>query len=102
MITAASESFNFDILGMNVEGSQMWFWQSSKLIIMNFMNWAQGQPSSSDGLKDCGAVGHDGAWYSLPCDQSHYGICEKLGKFNEVNLKGKTISKKFNDWLMGF
>ena len=46
---------------------------------MNFMNWSPGQPASANAMQDCGAAGKDGTWFSVSCDEKHYGICEKIG-----------------------
>ena len=65
---------------MNIEGQKDWIWRNKTFITIGFMNWSPGQPSSSNALQDCGAVGQDGTWFSIACDEKHYGICERIGK----------------------
>ncbi|XP_065062129.1 uncharacterized protein LOC135688976 [Rhopilema esculentum] len=73
-----SPNEQFFWIGLNVEGSNQWIWHKTKLLVMNFMNWSPRQPANNNALQDCGAAGQDGTWFSVECDEKHFGICEKV------------------------
>ncbi|XP_053244174.1 phospholipase A2 inhibitor alpha-like protein [Podarcis raffonei] len=41
-----------------------------------YTNWASGEPSNSDGTKNCTKAAKDGKWHSTSCEEKLLTVCE--------------------------
>jgi cysteine-rich repeat protein len=60
-----------------VDGANVWRWDSGAPLGLE-LRWSPGEPNDAAGIEDCvEAVGLDGVWNDLACDQVRRALCER-------------------------